>query len=98
MVMKLLVGITAALLATGVGVYVAFSGTPAGGESVEGPALTHSPCCSAPAEPSCCSEHGSCCAEECAACPVEGLAACAGGGAFSAGSQARAGKAACCEK
>ena len=95
---KLLVGAAAAFLATGVGVYVAFSGTSDGAQTDAGPSLTltQSPCCSTP-EPSCCVDVGTCCASEGPTCPAEGLAACAGASTIGAGSQT-AGKPACCEK
>jgi hypothetical protein len=97
MAAKILVGFAAALLATGMGVYVAFLGpTASGGSTGVDQALTHSPCCSSFAVPPCCSELPACCADESTECPTDVLAACAGTGVY--GTVKSKGNATCCEK
>jgi hypothetical protein len=106
MATKLLAGVVAALLATGAGVYVAFSGYTTTETAAGNLPVSEGSCCAAKAKPACCdateSEADGCdgCplqAEACrTACTPDALAACTGSAALAAPPQKACPKAGCC--
>lgn len=82
MASKIIVGLVVALLGTGLGVYVAFSGSalpPCGECPTQVLSVSEGGCCSQ--VKSCCEAEplANCCAESTACPPAEVVAACAGG-------------------
>ena len=81
MAAKILAGVVAALLVTGAGVYVAFSGDAALDTGSETQAVSEGPCCALKAKlaceavPSACPDNAECTGQT---CPSDALAACTG--------------------
>ena len=96
MVAKILVGLAAALLATGAGVFVAFSDAPTVTcQQAADSTPSHSPCCSAPMP---CGDAGeSACCVEASAGSTDALAACTGAAAYGTAKPAAKGKTCCAE-
>src|SRR5688572_20962681 len=98
MAAKILAGVVAALLVTGAGVYVAFSGDAAQGTGSETQTVSEGSCCALKSQlacgatPSACPDHAECAGQTCSS---DALAACTGSAVLAVSAKPD-GKAACC--